>query len=126
MERHHILIVEDDEELNALYANRLARVEYDVHSVYTVAAALDHLEEQPAPDVVITDLDLPDGSGTQIMTYLRSNKKFVNTRIIAVSAHAFIKESGLSGFQPDTILVKPVSPRYINIAVYQELKFHTP
>ncbi|MEL7233499.1 MAG: response regulator, partial [Chloroflexota bacterium] len=92
------------------------------HTVETVADALAYLETQEVPDVIVTDIDLPDGKGIDVITHCREHVKFDDATIIVVSAHAFIRENRVSRFQPDCVLIKPVSPQHLNIIINEELK----
>ena len=54
------------------------------------ATAAEALERTPAelPDVVLLDIDLPDGSGWDVATALRQHPDVAETPIYAVTGHA--------------------------------------
>jgi two-component system response regulator PilR (NtrC family) len=61
-----ILLVEDDVDVRPLLEHILKiEARYDVVAVESVANALVLLEEQPF-DLVVTDVNLPDGSGLRV------------------------------------------------------------
>ena len=64
------LVVEDDVPIRRLVRNGLERQGIDVTEAGTVEDALCSLAAQ-AVDVVILDLKLPDGSGTEVLAHLR-------------------------------------------------------
>lgn len=83
--RHGVLLVEDDTHTRA----RLARV-VDAHprlrllgDAGTCADARRHFERHP-PDVLLTDLDLPDGDGTSLIREARARFPEVLPLVITV------------------------------------------
>jgi CheY-like chemotaxis protein len=65
-------------------------LERDGHSVVVCATAAEALTRTPAerPDVVLLDIDLPDGSGWDVATALRRHPAVADTPIYAVTGHA--------------------------------------
>jgi len=63
--RHRILHVEDDEDLRALLARGVAALDVELQGVATLGEARQLIETQRF-DLVILDLMLPDGSGTEL------------------------------------------------------------
>lgn len=63
--RRRILHVEDDEDLRTLLARRLAALNVELHGAATLDQARRLIEAQHF-DLVILDLMLPDGSGTEL------------------------------------------------------------
>ena len=68
-----ILIVEDDANLRDGLAYNLERAGYEVRCAETVAEALAAARKD-APDLVVLDLMLPDGSGLSVLASLREEK----------------------------------------------------
>jgi two-component system KDP operon response regulator KdpE len=66
-----VLIVEDDATLTNAVARNLAAHGYTTETTGTVAAALDALRAH-TPDVMLLDIDLPDGSGWEVARALRA------------------------------------------------------
>ena len=70
MSKPRILIVEDDEQLRTMLRVFLEARGFEVRGAQDGAAAIRALEEPgPAPDVVVSDLQLPGTSGLAIGTY---------------------------------------------------------
>jgi len=73
-----ILVVEDDDRVARGLVTALRHAGYEVHRVGTVAAAVS----APPVDVVLLDMGLPDGDGTEVLRRLRDS----GTAVIAVTA----------------------------------------
>ena len=69
----HVFIVEDDPDMREFFESGVARSEHlcVAASAGTVAQALALLDEADPPDVLLTDLQLPDGSGLDIIREVR-------------------------------------------------------
>jgi len=85
--RCRVLLVEDDEPLRDRFARILAAWPGGrlVAACATLDEALHHLREQ-AVDLLITDLRLPDGHGTQAIRALRAINPDADTMVISVLA----------------------------------------
>jgi DNA-binding response OmpR family regulator len=66
-----VLIVEDDATLTHAVARNLAVRGYLARSTGSVAEAMDVLQQQ-TPALVLLDVDLPDGSGWDVVRALRA------------------------------------------------------
>jgi CheY-like chemotaxis protein len=66
-----VLIVEDDEDLAGVLSTLLSSHGLRVEHVSTVAAAVTRGRELQ-PQVIVLDLELPDGEGTEVLEELRS------------------------------------------------------
>lgn len=65
-----ILLLEDDKNLNRGISIKLQKEGYIVHSAYSVREA-EQLFEQFPPDMIISDITLPDGSGLEFCSHIR-------------------------------------------------------
>ena len=65
----HLFIVDDEEPLRVAVRRWFTRRGWHCHDAGTMAGAEDMLfgEGASAPDVIICDLNLPDGSGDQLL-----------------------------------------------------------
>jgi CheY-like chemotaxis protein len=82
----NVLIVEDHD-LNRQLLTML--VEGEGHSVMEAASVADvhvRLAEQ-TPDIILMDVNLPDGDGLDLVSELRRRKTFDEVRIYAVTAY---------------------------------------
>jgi two-component system KDP operon response regulator KdpE len=66
-----ILVVEDDDALRAAVAHTLGALCPDVRTAATLADAFRETA-QAQPDLIVLDLGLPDGDGTELVTKLRA------------------------------------------------------
>ncbi|WP_433392392.1 response regulator transcription factor [Micromonospora sp. KLBMP9576] len=99
-----ILLVEDDRRVAAALSSALTRRGYEVEHAATVAAALS-----AAPcDLVLLDLTLPDGDGTDVCRELRRRSSQLG--IIAVTARGEERDRVLGlRLGADDYVVKPFS-----------------
>lgn len=101
-----VLIVDDEVNLRFAIERRLRKSGMDTGSASTVRHAIDRLRNE-AYDVVLCDLRMPGGNGTQLLQWLGSYSP--STMIIVVSA--FITEEFRKTYKPTgrlRILEKPV------------------
>lgn len=82
-----VLIVEDDAEFRASMATLVSREGFVTHEVGTLEGARAKLAEA-APDVVLLDLDLPDGDGLDL---LRDGSASANTEFVVMTGHAAVE-----------------------------------
>ena len=82
-----ILVVEDDDSLRRVMLAQLRRRGYENLEAATVAQALDLLKDAPI-DLVISDLNLPDGSGIQLLKKIRV--EYPESMVAIVTAYGTI------------------------------------
>lgn len=80
-----ILIVDDDVAMTLLLEDLLTEEGYSVHVVHSLAAATQHLVAQE-PDVLVLDVQLPDGSGLDLCAQLQSRPATADLPILLMSA----------------------------------------
>ncbi len=85
-EELRILVLDDDALLRSLLSDRLTNEGYRVETAETLAAARELLAEE-RPDVAILDVQLPDGSGTDLLDELKERGPIP---AIVVTAHGTI------------------------------------
>jgi two-component system KDP operon response regulator KdpE len=99
-----VLLVEDDRELRALLRNSLALEGFRVRAAASLADAEALLEHDP-PDVVVLDLGLPDGDGSDLVRRVRRASAMP---ILVVSArHVEAQKVALLDAGADDYLTKP-------------------
>ncbi len=106
-----ILLVDDDPNIRDTAKDILEDAGYLVEAVGSVAQAMQAFQGLPF-QVIIADLNLPDGSGLDLASRVR--QLFPTIRIILMTGQAEGSEpAGLAARQEglvDHYLVKPVSP----------------
>ncbi|WP_407066882.1 response regulator transcription factor [Haloarcula sediminis] len=110
-----VLMVDDDEKVAGAYALRLEDVA-DVSVAYSGEEALDVIDDQQPPDVVLLDRHMPGLSGDEVLEQLR--ERALNTRIIMVTA--IDPELGVLDLPFDDYLSKPVDREDLRTVVDQQ------
>ena len=107
-----ILVVEDHADRRNILTGLLTRWGYIVSSADTLKAGLDLLNSEPPPDVLLSDIALPDGTGYALISEARRSGKRVLA--IALSGYAYpsdVRIAKLTGF--DHHLSKPCDCHYL-------------
>jgi DNA-binding response OmpR family regulator len=106
-----ILIVEDEASVREFLQAALGGAGGHVLSSDTVAAGL-HLLRAHKPDLVVLDINLPDGSGLDVCREIRAHAQLRSTPVIMLTARAELEEKleGL-GAGADQYLTKPIDSR---------------
>ena len=109
-----ILLVEDDVDVRPLLEHILLDAEFAVTAVETQANALALLDKQPF-DLVVTDVNLPDGSGLKVA----DRAKELGVRALVFTGHGLsLKPGMLAGYD---YLLKPLHVREFVDAVRRRL-----
>jgi CheY-like chemotaxis protein len=81
--KHHILLVDDESAVRESLAGVLKAAGYDVSTAEHGFDALLQLRRAPLPDVIISDLNMPQMSGFEFLSVVR--RRFPEIPVIAVS-----------------------------------------
>ena len=102
----HVLLVEDDRDTREMYSEYLSYSGLHVTEARTGRRALESVRSR-RPDVVVTDLAMPEMDGRELSRRLRSDRRTSDLPIIAVSGQASYRarEAGA-----DVVLEKPCEP----------------
>jgi len=105
-DRPHVLLVEDDRDTREMYCEYLSYSGLTVTEASTGRRALESVA-QHCPDVVVTDIAMPDMDGLELSRRLRAQEPTRGVPIIAVSGQASerAREAGA-----DVVLDKPCDP----------------
>lgn len=106
-----ILLVEDHEDTRRIFELILKQKGHSVESASTAEAALNLAACQEF-DLVISDLGLPDFSGTELMTILRERHSLRGVALSGYGMEEDVRKSKSAGF--DCHLVKPVDPAKVD------------
>jgi CheY-like chemotaxis protein len=120
-----VLIVEDNE-LNArLLRDVLTHRDHVVIVAVTVAAARARLQES-LPDVVLTDLRLPDGRGDQVLAGIRSDPATAHLAVVVITASAMVGDRerlialGFDGYMSKPINIGEIERDMVRFAALSE------
>ena len=100
-----LLLVEDHEDTNRSLTRLLRRRGYDVYPAFSVRSALELAAGQQF-DVLVSDIGLPDGSGTDLFKALSSKGQIFGIALSGYGMEEDIRRSREVGFSHH--LVKPV------------------
>lgn len=101
-----IFVVEDNRMLRTMYVAGLVGFGYQVAEADTVQEAKDYLQNNQ-PDAVLLDMQLPDGTGEDIIHHIRRDLGRMEVRIV-VATGTEIDADGLLASGADAILQKPI------------------
>lgn len=107
---HRVLVVDDVMLNRKLAIAFLSRMGWQTFETEGGLAALDWLASNPAVDVLLLDISMPDLCGESVCRQLRTNPAFDSLKIVAYTAHAGSDDSQrflANGF--NAVLIKPIS-----------------
>ena len=113
MQKRHLLVVEDDEDILELVAYNLAKAGYRVTKAATGREALARVAEEP-PDLVVLDLMLPETDGTEVCRRLKGDANTSAIPVVMLTAKG--EESDIvAGLElgADDYITKPFSPQVL-------------
>jgi two-component system response regulator MprA len=100
------LIIEDDQDLNAIFTQALEKSNYRVESIRDGLSAQKRLL-QIEPCTVILDMHIPYLSGADILKQIRSDQRLTRTTVVIATADARMAE--LYSDIADFVLIKPIT-----------------
>ena len=111
---HKVLIICDDQAIQSALPAALMKAKYAVLMAHRALDGLDIARAQQ-PDLILTDLHLPDMSGNELATTLRGDKRFAETPIVLMCAPQSPDErdlsfaAGISGFIDKPLQIEAVA-----------------
>ena len=118
----HVLIVEDDPDGNELICTILERYGAKVTSATTAAEALEALSATPKPQVLVSDIGLPDLDGMELIRTVRARPEIASIPAVALTAYASRQDATKAiGAGFDAHVAKPVQPQTLGSAVARVL-----
>lgn len=120
--RGKILVVDDDLVFCSIIKEILRRQGYLVRLAYDVPAAMEAVRNWE-PDLVLTDIMMPEIDGLTLVRSLRSNPKWAGIPAIVVSARVMrddreaAAEAGANAF-----IGKPFSLQLLRTTIHQHLR----
>ncbi len=107
-----ILIVEDSATMRSLLAATLAELDFPV-KIIEVESGFEALRALPGDrfDLVITDINMPNINGLELVSFLKSNEQYRSIPLVIVSTEGSERDRdrGLE-LGADAYLVKPFDP----------------
>jgi DNA-binding response OmpR family regulator len=107
--RARVLIVDDEADNRRVYGDLLSAEGYAVRRAANAAAAFALAVESP-PDLVLSDVSMPDEDGLSLLSRLRAEKKTANVPVILMSGVRTATNEQAEGLDQgaDDYLPKPV------------------
>jgi DNA-binding response OmpR family regulator len=117
--QEHILIIDDDEKLNALLNDYLAQFDYKISTATHPQQGLQFIKERN-PDLLILDIMLPEMSGFELCKEIR---KQYRKPIIMLTARGEVTDR-IVGLElgADDYLPKPFDPRELLARIQSVLR----
>jgi two-component system phosphate regulon response regulator PhoB len=121
-----ILIVEDEPSIVALISFALKEAGWDVTAVHNATDAWNFLHQR-TPQLILLDWMLPDQSGLQLLSRIRSDRQFNALPVIMLTAKS-MEEDKIAGLEKgaDDYITKPFSPRELNARIKALLRRKAP
>ena len=85
------MVIDDDKDFQTILKVTLNQSDYKVKSLFDGEIA-STLNEQPVPDVILLDVDLPYANGVEVGKQLKLNATTRNVPVIMVSANPYVDE----------------------------------
>lgn len=113
----HVLVVEDERDLQRVLTYNLRQAGFDVVSAYDGETALRAVREEPF-DLVLLDIMLPDIQGTEICRRLKQSRETAHIPVMMLTAKGEELDR-VVGFElgADDYIVKPFSLRELILRV---------
>ena len=109
-----ILLVDDHQDTCTALERLLVRRGHLVAAAHNVRSAMETAARSPF-DLVISDIALPDGTGTELMTYIRAISRIPGIAISGFGMNGDVEKSIEAGFSEH--LVKPVKMENLEAAI---------
>jgi two-component system, cell cycle response regulator DivK len=100
------IVVEDDEDLAAIFSEALQKANYEVETIRDGLSAqrrIIHVE----PYLVVLDMHIPYVSGAEILQQIRADVRLKRTTVVIATADARIGEAFTD--VADFVLIKPIT-----------------
>ncbi|NVN94972.1 MAG: response regulator transcription factor [Bacteroidetes bacterium] len=121
MEKRNILIIDDEKSIRFVLENTL-KDEFNVMSFSDGIEGLSYLENGNIPDLIISDLSMPQVDGFSFLEKIRNSGFFDNIPVIILSGNDESKDK-IKCFEmgADDYVAKPFNPKEIIARVRRRL-----
>lgn len=122
-----IVVIDDDPDLQKLIRTYFVMEGFKVRAAHKRDEIMIALRMQPAPDLILLDVQLPDANGFDILARMRQHPVLKDMPVVMLTAEA-TKEAVLKGLQggADGYITKPFEPDVLVSAVKAVLGLSPP
>jgi len=124
MEKHKILIIDDEVDLVDLVKLRLEFYNFYVTPLYTSTRAME-VAKREKPDLILLDVMMPDKNGYEVCKELKSDKDTSDIPVVLFTAKPQQREYIKKGYKDvgaDDYILKPFDPNDLLYKIRQLLK----
>jgi len=113
-----VLVIDDDPDLQKLIRTFFVMEGFLYRAAFKMSEIVIALRQQPVPDLILLDVQLPDGNGFDILARMRQHPVLKAMPVVMLTAEA-TRESVLKGLQlgADGYITKPFEPDVLVSAV---------
>ena len=98
--QHQVLVVDDDANVRALYADALEEFGHTVAMAADGSAALEQLRTGDHPCVVLTDLRMPQMDGFELRRAVESDPHLASIPIVVITGDKMLSLTSPAGDKP--------------------------
>jgi len=120
MEKHRILIVDDEPDILELLDITLSRMGHDVVAAETYSSAIHSIQKESF-NFCLTDMKLPDGNGIELVKYIQHNKPELPVAVITAHGNMELAIKAMKAGAYDFVS-KPVSLEKLRQLVAQGIQ----
>lgn len=114
-----ILVVEDQDDAREMLRELLEMMGATVLVASSVSEALVQIDE--VPDVVLSDIGMPDADGTELARRLQSHPNRTRMRLVAMTGYVgTVAQDELIAAGFDEVFSKPLTPEMLEALVRRE------
>lgn len=110
---HRVLVIDDDAGIRESLQDMLAMENFDCSVAETAEEGLE-LAETFRPEVIVTDVQLPDMSGYQVCQNIKKDEDTRDTRVVMITGRFTEPDDRVQGLElgADDFFIKPFNPVY--------------
>lgn len=117
MEKKKILLVDDKETIGKVASIYLGK-DYDVTYLNNPIKAINWLGEGNMPDLIISDIRMPEMTGDEFLEYMKANELYKNIPIIMLSSEESTTERiRLLEIGAEDYILKPFNPLELKVRI---------
>ncbi|HZS05004.1 MAG TPA: response regulator [Blastocatellia bacterium] len=113
-----VLLVEDNADLRQLYTFFLAGRGFEVRLAEDGEEALAEIQKQ-RPDVLLTDIAMPQMDGVELIQRLRSDEEFASLPVVAMTAYGEGRLTEAWAAGADETIAKPMEANDLLTALFK-------